>query len=123
MIAGWTVLPSEYFSPVYSFGGYRITQNTYSIHRGSGSWVSPELRIKKSVIRRIAPVVGKRPAEIIGRIIGELKCNGLRKGLHNLKSVSTDVVNRRKAEAIHANENSGMQSNSNSSSGQEKDHS
>lgn len=101
LVAGWTLLPSEYFSPVYSFGGYHISKNTYSVHHGSGSWITPELRVKKAIVRRIAPVVGKRPAEIIGRIIGELKCNGLVRGLNNIRNVSLEVAARKRMQPVN----------------------
>lgn len=69
----WTVLSYECFNPVYGLGGYHIKDNTYSVHEGSASWQKPMERSKQQFVRKYAPYIGKRPAEIAGRIIWEFK--------------------------------------------------
>lgn len=72
-VAGWHVLPYESFNPVYGFGGYHIKDGTYSIHKGSASWQRPMERAKQEFVRSYAPYIGKRPAEILGRTLWEIK--------------------------------------------------
>lgn len=72
-IAGWTILPYQAFNPVYGLGGYHITSETFSVHEGSSSWQRPMERSKQAFVRRYAPYIGKRPAEIFGRICWGLK--------------------------------------------------
>lgn len=91
----WTVLPSESFDPVFGLGGYHVKKGTYSIHRSSSSWTEPKYRIKAELQRKLAPFVGRRLSQIIGRIVGELRCGGLVGGLKSLSSVAVDVVSRK----------------------------
>ena len=95
-VCGWTFLPPEYFDPSYGFGGYSVTANTYSIHKGSGSWGSPALKIKHRVEHKLTPLIGRRAAQIAGRVIGEISCNGIVGGTANLLSVMSDVLARKK---------------------------
>lgn len=92
---GWTFLPSSAFNPVYGFGGYHIKKDTYSIHRFSGSWVEPELKVKQSIVRVLSPLLGRRAAQVIGRTVGELKTKGLRNGVASLFRVAHVVMARR----------------------------
>ena len=94
-VSGWTLLPSCYFNPVYGFGGYHIKKNTYSVHRYSGSWVEPEFRVKKRIVDGLSPFLGRRLAQVIGRVIGEIKVKGVREGVSQLALVARDVVARR----------------------------
>lgn len=73
IVGGWTLFPSEVFNPVYGFGGYHIKKNTYSVHHYSASWESAALRQKRRIVTRFAPFIGKRPAQILGRVIGEIR--------------------------------------------------
>ena len=93
-VGGWTLLPSRCFNPVYGFGGFHIKKDTYSIHRYSGSWAEPEFRIKRKVEDAISPFMGRRLAQIAGRIIGEIKTNGLRDGMLRLTLVARCVISR-----------------------------
>lgn len=95
-VGGWTLLPSSAFNPVYGFGGYHIKKDTYSIHRYSGSWVEPELKVKQSIVRALSPVLGRRAAQIIGRTVGEVKTKGLRNGVASLFRVAHVVMARRR---------------------------
>lgn len=95
-VRGWTFLPPEYFDPAYGFGGYVVTENTYSIHKGSGSWCTPALKIKRRVESKLTPFIGARPAQIIGRTVGEISCNGVRGGVSNLLAVSANVMGRKR---------------------------
>lgn len=92
---GWTLLPSCYFNPVYGFGGYHIKKDTYSVHHYSGSWVEPEFRIKRKVVDAMSPFLGRRLAQIAGRIVGEIKVHGFCSGVSNLVSVTKDVAKRK----------------------------
>lgn len=91
----WTVLPSEAFDPVYGFGGYHIKKGTYSIHRSSASWFEPKFRLKCEFQDRWAPLLGRRLAQVLGRIIGEIKYEGLCDGVKNLATVALIVVKRK----------------------------
>lgn len=94
-VGGWTLLPSCYFNPVYGFGGFHIKENTYSIHHYSGSWVEPEFRVKKRIVDVLSPFFGRRLAQVIGRVAGEIKVKGVRDGVSQLALVAKDVVGRK----------------------------
>lgn len=74
---GWLALDSDAFNPVYGFGGYHIKRETYSIHRSSGSWVEPKYLVKRKVVRKFSPFIGRRLSQILGRILMELTDGGL----------------------------------------------
>lgn len=93
---GWTLLPSCCFNPVYGFGGYHVKKNTFSVHHYSGSWVEPEFRIKRKIVDMWSPFLGRRLAQVAGRVFGELKVYGLRSGASRLASVTKDAVKRKK---------------------------
>ena len=86
---GWRVMDSRAFNPVYGFGGYHIKPCTYSIHRSSGSWVEPKYRIKRSVVRKCSPFIGRRPAQILGRVLMEVSDGGLIEGSKRIRYSST----------------------------------
>ncbi len=100
-VGEWTLLPSDAFNPVYGFGGYHIKKATYSVHHYSASWREPKFRTKKMIERRLAPFIGRRASQVIGRIIAELKHNGLRAGVNNLAKVSRGVIDRRRTLGIN----------------------
>lgn len=93
---GWTLLPSRCFNPVYGFGGYHVKKDTYSVHHYSGSWVEPEFRIKKSVVDACSPFLGRRLAQVIGRVVGEVKTKGVRGGMSRLASVAKNAIARKR---------------------------
>lgn len=95
-VCGWSFLPHDYFDPDYGFGGYSISENTRSIHKGSGSWGSSALKRKRRIAYRLTPFVGRRLAQILGRVIGEISCNGPVRGAKNLLVVSASVFARKK---------------------------
>lgn len=70
-VGEWTILPSVAFDPVYGFGGYHIKSETYSIHRYSASWEDARYRVKGQFVEKYAPLIGRRPAQIVGRLKGE----------------------------------------------------
>lgn len=94
-VAGWTLLPSRCFNPVYGLGGYHIKKDTYSVHHYSGSWVEPEFRIKKKIVDACSPFLGRRLAQIVGRVVGEVKTKGVGAGVSQLASVARNVVVRK----------------------------
>lgn len=92
---GWTLLPSYYFNPIYGLGGYHIKNNTYSVHHYSGSWIEPELKIKKEIVDAWSPILGRRLAQVLGRTVGEIKTKGVRDGILQLALVSKSVIARK----------------------------
>lgn len=85
-------MDSRAFNPVYGFGGYHIKPCTYSIHRSSGSWVEPKYRIKRSVVRKCSPFIGRRPAQILGRVLMEVSDGGLIEGSKRILGVAREKV-------------------------------
>ena len=71
-VGEWTILPSVAFDPVYGFGGYHIKSETYSIHRYSASWEDTRYRVKGQFVEKYAPLIGRRPAQVVGRLKGEV---------------------------------------------------
>ena len=96
-VGEWTVLPSSAFNPAYGFGGFHVKADTYSVHHYSGSWCEPRFQVKKKVMRVITPFVGQRAAEVIGRIVGEVRTQGLGTGLQNATAVAARNLRRRLA--------------------------
>jgi hypothetical protein len=96
-VGEWTLLPSSAFNPVYGFGGFHIKRDTYSVHHYSASWAEPKFRTKKRIEQRLAPVMGRRASQVVGRIVGELKHEGLMNGLSNLVQVFHAIVSRSKS--------------------------
>ena len=92
--SGWTVFESDVFNPVYGFGGYHIKKHTISKHHYSFSWTDDVYKIQQNIILYLAPVVGRRLSQIIGRIIGELRCNGI-SGIYAIFKIITKRVNNR----------------------------
>ncbi len=88
IIDGWTILPTRYFDPLYSFGGHVLGDDTYSVHYSSGSWISPQLQYKKKFVQKFAPYLGRRLSQIFGRVIGEIKHEGMVKGLRKLWAIA-----------------------------------
>lgn len=70
---GFTVYPSEYFSPKLSFGGYRTTGNTYATHKGSASWAPDSERFRISFINKWAPLAGDFVARKAARLLSMAK--------------------------------------------------
>ena len=93
-VGEWTLLPSPCFNPVYGLGGYHIKRDTYSTHNSTASWFGPKYKTKQKVETRLAPFVGRRAAQIIGRIASEIKHEGIGSGLRNLTSITRDCVER-----------------------------
>lgn len=87
-VGDWLILNSKAFNPKYGFGGYHIKKETYSIHHFSGSWVEPKFKVKRRFIEKWAPFIGRRFAQILGRIAGELTMDGVVSGTRNLLRVA-----------------------------------
>lgn len=83
-VGGWTLLPSSAFNPVYGFCGYHVKGDTYSVHHYSASWAEPKFRLKRKIVDRMSPIVGRRVAQILGRSVAEIKYEGLFGGLKQL---------------------------------------
>lgn len=88
----WTVLDSAAFDPVYGVGGYHIKSNTYSVHHSSGSWVEPKYRIKRKVVRKCSPFLGRRLSQILGRILAELSDGGVVDGSKKIFEVAREKI-------------------------------
>lgn len=57
-VADIWIYPKEYFCPVeHETGKIIITQNTYTIHHYNASWVSPAVRLRKLIIRKLGPKI------------------------------------------------------------------
>lgn len=95
-VSNWVLLPSSAFNPAYGFGEYHIKKDTYSIHHYSGSWTEPAIQIKKKIVTAWTPFVGRRAAQILGRIIGEFKVNGVPRAFSNLIGVAKCNLSRTK---------------------------
>ena len=93
---GWRVLDSRAFNPVYGFGGYHVKPGTYSIHRSSGSWVEPKYRIKRDVVGKCSPFLGRRLSQILGRILMELSDGGPAEGAKRILGVAWEKVSKGK---------------------------
>ena len=93
IVGGWTLLPSSAFSPVYGLGGFHIKRDTYSVHHYSASWVEPKFKTKRKIFLALTPFIGRRAANVVGRIIAELKHNGLLGGVKNLSAVTSARLN------------------------------
>lgn len=91
----WLILESKAFNPIYGFGGYHIKKETYSIHHSSGSWVEPKFKVKRKFIEKWAPFIGRRSAQILGRVAGELTVDGVVAGTRNLLNVATKRTRKR----------------------------
>ena len=70
---GFRVYPSEYFCPKLDFGGFKCTENTYSTHISSASWMCPGERFRVGFINKWAPYVGDFAARKTARILTVLK--------------------------------------------------
>lgn len=95
-ISDWTVLPSYCFNPVYGFGGYHVKRGTFALHHNSASWVEAKFQYKAKLQRKLAPFFGQRIAQIIGRIYGEIKTEGLSVGARNVFRVVSNKANKTK---------------------------
>ena len=94
---GWLVLDSKAFNPVYGLGGYHIKPGTYSIHRSSGSWVEPKYRIKRTVVRKCSPFIGRRLSQILGRVLMEVGDDGLVGGWKKVLEIAHRKITKGKA--------------------------
>lgn len=93
-VGEWTLLPSSAFNPVYGFGGYHIKKDTYSIHHYSASWSEPKMKVKYALVNRLSPFLGRRIAQVIGRVVGEVSQEGFMKGLRNCVSIARGMAER-----------------------------
>lgn len=70
---GFRVYPSEYFCPKLDFGGFRCTENTYSTHISSASWLPANEQFRVGFINKWAPYVGDLAARKAARVLSFLK--------------------------------------------------
>lgn len=95
-VAGWTILPSDSFDPLYGFGGFHIRKGTYSVHHSSASWGDSVQQTRRRIETKVAPFVGHRASEVIGRIIGEIRVGGFPQAVPRLIAVAKQRAARRK---------------------------
>lgn len=95
-VAGWILLPSDYFDPLYGFGGFHIKKNTYSIHHSTASWCDSVQQTRRRIETKIAPFIGHRASEIIGRVIGEIRANGFSEAVPHLIAIAEQRAARQK---------------------------
>lgn len=93
-VGEWTLLQSDAFNPVYGFGGFHIRKGTYGVHHYSASWAEPKFRTKRAIVDRLAPFVGRRAAQIVGRTVAEVKHEGFASGMRNLYEVACNAAKR-----------------------------
>lgn len=71
---GFTVYPAEYFDPLDSHTGtMNVTQNTYSIHLYSGTWLSPAKKYRIEKRKQLALRVGPQLSWLISSGLSVLK--------------------------------------------------
>ena len=71
---GFIVYPSEYFDPLDSHTGVEnVTNNTYSVHLYSGTWLSPAKKYRVEMRKRLAPKIGPRLSWFISSALSVLK--------------------------------------------------
>lgn len=69
-IQGFTLYPNAYFCPKsYETGVIEITNNTYTIHHFSGSWLTTEEKTKQAKKKKIYQKYGK----YLGKLINKLR--------------------------------------------------
>ena len=69
-IANINIYPAEYFCPKdYTSGELLITDNTYTIHHFSASWITPKQRIKGKIKRILISFLGIKTTEKIIKFI------------------------------------------------------
>lgn len=69
-IAGFNIYPSEYFCPLdYESGVLKTTDNTYSIHHYSATWITP----KQMLYRNMKKIFGSRFASLCSLLFKKLK--------------------------------------------------
>ena len=71
--SGFRVYPSEYFCPKLSFGGFKCTENTYSTHLSSASWMPASEKYRAAFINKWAPYLGDFVARKTARVLTLLK--------------------------------------------------
>lgn len=73
-IDGFTAYPSRYFDPVDSHSGkVEITEDTYSIHHYSGTWLSPAKKYRIEARKKLAPIVGPKLSWLLSSAASVLK--------------------------------------------------
>lgn len=76
-IAGIHIYPEEYFCPMnYLTNEINITENTYSIHHYSASWLTEEEKWKNEEIGKLSKYIGHFMARVIVLYMLEIKKNG-----------------------------------------------
>ena len=83
-VGDWTILGPDVFGPVYGFGGFHVKKGTVSIHHYSWSWGSEFNKYRGKVERSITPFLGRRLSQILGRVITEVKFNGITAAVRNI---------------------------------------
>ena len=73
-LEGFTAYPASYFDPIDSHTGEtNVTDETYSIHHYSGTWLSPAKKFRVDTRKRLAPVVGPKLSWFLSSAASVLK--------------------------------------------------
>lgn len=73
-VAGVTIYPAEYFCPInMRTGRLVITENTHSIHRYAGSWVSRKAKFRGKVYFVLIRLFGEKFANKVRNVFGKKK--------------------------------------------------
>lgn len=68
-IGGVKVFPYDYFCPIdYKTGVLELTENTYSIHWYSGTWISDRQRKVLGLEKRVSRLFGKKTGHVFERV-------------------------------------------------------
>lgn len=71
---GFTAYPATYFDPLDSHSGkFEITEDTYSIHHYSGTWLSPAKKFRVEMRKKLAPVIGPKLSWFISSVLSVLR--------------------------------------------------
>ena len=71
---GFTVYPASYFDPLDSHTGMmHVTDDTYSVHLYSGTWLSPAKKYRIETRKKLAPKVGPQLPWFISSAVSVLK--------------------------------------------------
>jgi mannosyltransferase OCH1-like enzyme len=85
---GFVIYPTEYFCPLNCCTGeINITDNTYSIHHYSASWMSEADRERRFLRKKYYKLFGRLGSEIASTIVAYSKYYGIRAGVEIVKKL------------------------------------
>lgn len=83
-IQNWTFFSSDFFNPIYGFGGFKIKKNTYAIHHYSASWKNAKERKKDRLGDSFSFFCGRCLGDTIARIIVEFQFESKKDAIKNI---------------------------------------